>query len=149
MTHISKHWTFDAAHRLVMGYQGKCAHLHGHTYKVEVSLASKELDKHGFVLDFEVVKTKLKAWTDANMDHATILAAEDGVLLRFLEAERQKKFILPGNPTAENIATYLFRAFEELLKDEADADRWVEITAVEVWETPTSSAVCYGVDDCE
>ena len=49
---------FSAAHNL-RGYKGKCEELHGHNWKVEVSLESARLDKTGMVVDFKILKDKI------------------------------------------------------------------------------------------
>ena len=50
--------TFDAAHAL-RGYDGPCENLHGHTWKVEVTIEAEKLDKIGLVVDFKDMKKKL------------------------------------------------------------------------------------------
>ena len=49
---------FSAAHRL-REYRGKFENLHGHNWRVEVTIASKQLDKRGMVIDFRKIKEKL------------------------------------------------------------------------------------------
>jgi 6-pyruvoyltetrahydropterin/6-carboxytetrahydropterin synthase len=148
MRTVTKEFTFDAAHRLVNGYKGKCAHLHGHTYKVQVTLALKpirvpgdvtdspgKLDQYGFVEDFDKVK-KLKDWVDKNWDHATLVNAEDASLVKWLHDNEQKHFgifIHEGNPTVENICQILYEEACEMLNTER-----VYVKKVKVWETPTS-----------
>lgn len=138
---VTKEFTFDAAHRLVKGYQGKCAHLHGHTYKVEVCVESLELDFFGFVINFDEINDKMKGWTNRHLDHATLISDEDTKLHVFLEDNKQKEYVFEGNPTAECIAAVLFKQFQSLLPSSIPA---LTIRWVRVWETPTSSAVCNG-----
>jgi len=103
---------FDAAHRLV-GYKGKCSKLHGHTWKVEVFVIGKELDKTGILVDFGVIKNKLGEITD-KLDHS------------FLNDNKEI-----GNPTAEHISRYIFQN----LKDLTEA---VRVDKIRVWESPSS-----------
>jgi 6-pyruvoyltetrahydropterin/6-carboxytetrahydropterin synthase len=108
---------FSAAHAL-RGYKGKCERLHGHNWKVKVTLVSGKLDKTGMAMDFTDIKSAL-----------------DGVLSKFdhcflNEAAPFDKI----NPTAENIA-------EVILKNIAGKlPKAVKVHEVEVWESETSSA---------
>jgi 6-pyruvoyltetrahydropterin/6-carboxytetrahydropterin synthase len=83
---------FQAAHFL-KEYKGKCEHLHGHTFHVEVRIAVKELDSTGIGIDFKEIKQKL----------AHILP--DHVLLND---------VYDFNPSAENLSRQFF---QELKKD--------------------------------
>ena len=65
--------TFSAAHYL-KNYHGKCERLHGHNYRVRVTVSGKELEEGGMVLDFKILKRKLRE----------ILKRED--LVRMLKA---------------------------------------------------------------
>lgn len=77
---------FDAAHQ-IPGYDGKCANIHGHTYKVEAEFQSAELNELGMVHDFCDLKLALH---EVMPDH------------QFLND------VLPGHTTVEGIARYLF-----------------------------------------
>lgn len=101
---------FDAGHRL-LEHEGKCRYLHGHRYALEASFTAASLDSVGRVVDFGVIKEKLGGWIDAHWDHTTVLHEKDRQLGDTIEkATGQKIYYLPMNPTAENMADYLFRA---------------------------------------
>ncbi len=96
-----------------MGHENKCAHLHGHNY-IAYFTASAELDKIGRVIDFSVLKDKIGGWIDRYWDHGFILSRDDAAGSAALEAFRnhvggkpQKRYWLPYNPTAENMARFL------------------------------------------
>ena len=59
--------TFSAAHSL-RGYRGDCERLHGHNYRVEVAVASRDLDSMGVVIDFRELKQLVKGVL-AGLDH--------------------------------------------------------------------------------
>ena len=60
--------SFAAAHKLP-AHKGKCKHLHGHTFRVRVTVCGKELDEEqGFLIDFGVIKGELKKLLDT-FDH--------------------------------------------------------------------------------
>ena len=109
---------FASAHCL-REYKGKCENTHGHNWKVRAAFSGTQLDKTGMLIDF----TDLKAHLDKIMtylDH------------KFLNETAPFDKI---NPTAENIAAYIF---EELKKAETDT---AKVAEVEVWESETSSAL--------
>jgi len=97
--------TVSAAHFLP-GYDGDCHKLHGHNWRIGISLACNELSEQGFVLDFK----KVKAIVNGSFDHSLI------------------NDVVP-NPTAENIAKYIA---DELTK--AGQER-VYVTCISVEET--------------
>jgi 6-pyruvoyltetrahydropterin/6-carboxytetrahydropterin synthase len=111
---------FDAAHAL-RGYAGKCARLHGHGYRVQVCLQGDGLDELGMLVDFRLVKEACHQVVD-ELDHRCL-----NDVAPFDE----------DNPTCENLARHL----HERLADALNNAR-ARVTAVTVWETPTS-AVTY------
>ena len=117
MYEISIEDTFDAAH-CIREYHGNCERLHGHTYKAKAVFQCASLDKIGIALDFRKAKELLKSATNY-MDHQYI-----NDLPEFLDQ----------NPTAENIAKYIY----DRIKIENQ-----QIYSVCVWETPTTSATYY------
>lgn len=98
--------TFDSGHRL-KDHEGKCAFLHGHTYRVHL-VAQGELDSIGRVIDFGLLKSLFQTWINTMWDHGFILneADEEGQRA-MVQIKGQKVFLLPYNPSAENIALYL------------------------------------------
>ena len=132
---VSKSFTFDSAHRL-MGYDGPCAELHGHTYTATITFTADYLDEVGFVVDFADIKRLAKEWVDINWDHGTILCSEDPLIMK-IDTKTSKIYILDKkNPTAESMAEHLFdRVFEMM----PGSDRyWLHAVAIK--ETPTSEA---------
>jgi len=127
---------FDAGHR-VMNHESKCATLHGHRYKVEITASAPELDSIGRVIDFSILKAKIGTWLDENWDHNVIVWDKDTSTVRLLRDAPRKKdpWVAPFNPTAENMADYLLHqvCYREL------SGTGVTVTKVRVWETPN----CY------
>lgn len=110
---------FAAAHRL-RGYDGNCARLHGHNWKVEISLTGSQLNDVGMLIDFKEIKRTGKQ----------ILTQLDHYYLNDIPP-----FDVELNPTAENIAFYLFQQLSEALNDER-----ISVSAVTVWENERNSA---------
>jgi 6-pyruvoyltetrahydropterin/6-carboxytetrahydropterin synthase len=132
---------FCAGHRL-LGHEGRCAFLHGHNYRVEVEVEAVgggvEVDAVGRVVDFSLIKRRLLGWLDEHWDHTFILWEEDKTALAAVKlAEPTKYFLLPWNPTAENMARYLL----EVVAPHVLADLGVVARRVAVWETDEACAI--------
>lgn len=127
---------FDSAHFLT-DYYGKCENLHGHRWRVEVTLKSEELQTEGtmrdMVLDFGVFKKAVRE-AAAELDHTFLI--EEGSLkpatIAALEGEGFSLTILPFRTTAENLAKWFF--------DKLSA-QGLPVAEVEVDETPNNRAI--------
>jgi 6-pyruvoyltetrahydropterin/6-carboxytetrahydropterin synthase len=137
MLTVTRTLEFDAAHRL-LNHESKCATLHGHRYKVEVTATAQELDSLGRVIDFSVLKEKIGAWIDQNWDHTSLIYRADERTLKALGDVPSTKeiFVADWNPTAENIADYLLRT---VCPRELKGTN-VQVISVTVWETPNCKA---------
>ncbi|MFA5881187.1 MAG: 6-carboxytetrahydropterin synthase QueD [Eubacteriales bacterium] len=124
MYEISAYSHFDAAHFL-RGYPGKCANIHGHRWKVEITLRGETLNELGILVDFMDVKELLKEAVNA-FDHKMINEVPP-----FNEM----------NPTAENIAGYIFEDMAGRLRDRVGSQ--IKITKVTVWESEAASATYF------
>ncbi|MFZ5640640.1 MAG: 6-carboxytetrahydropterin synthase QueD [Bacillota bacterium] len=125
MYEIRVHAHFDAAHRL-RNYTGKCSRLHGHTWKIEALVQGNGLDSTGMLIDFKVFKGILADVLD-EFDHQCI-----NDLPGFTDN-------LPDtlNPTAENIAKYIYQKMRQQIKARVPGTRLGKIT---VWESPGAAA---------
>lgn len=136
---IMKQVKFCAGHRLV-GHEGKCANLHGHNYIAQIFVTGNEVDHLGRIVDFAVINRLFKGWIDQHWDHGMLLWDQDREAIEALNTlEISRVFLLPYNPTAENMARYLlFEVAPELLDQIAGYQ--VTVTRVIVWETENSAA---------
>lgn len=133
---IERRFEIDAGHR-VLNHESVCAHPHGHRYGIVVTARAKGgLDSLGRVIDFGVIKEILGGWLLENWDHAFLTGAADEVMTTFLESNDFRRYILPENPTAENLASYLLNEICPRLF----AQERIEITQVRVHETPNCVA---------
>ena len=121
---------FDAGHRLVK-HESKCAHPHGHRYVVEVTCGAAALDEVGRVIDFGAIKAIVGTFIDDNLDHAFIFNQEDREEISRYSAKGYKHWVMPCEPSAENLAAFLFRVSQELLGDEG-----IVVMHVRIFETP-------------
>ena len=120
---------FCYGHRLLR-YQGKCAHLHGHNGRVEVTVAAKTLDGQSMVTDFSEISRVVRAFIDQNLDHKLLLHKDDP-LAAVLRGHDEPLFLMDSDPTAEAIA--------RLICDRARSSG-LDVCEVRLWETPSSVA---------
>jgi 6-pyruvoyltetrahydropterin/6-carboxytetrahydropterin synthase len=111
---ISKEFVFDSAHKLDW-HRGKCKNLHGHTYKLQVSVKGN-LSEQGIVIDFADLDKIVKEKVIEILDH------------------RLLNEIIP-NPTAENLSIWIWDKLKDNLKG---------LCEIKLWETPKSFAVYSG-----
>lgn len=116
MFEIAVEMDFDAAHSL-RGYKGKCEALHGHRFKIVVSVRGNKLDEIGLAYDFTLLKKNLGEII-AKYDHTNLNDASPFIRI---------------NPSSENIAVTVY---DELKKKLTGAP--VSLASIEVWESPQS-----------
>lgn len=122
---------FSSAHNL-RGYNGKCENIHGHNWQIEVLVYSELLNGIGIAVDFKILKNHLKLIME-KLDHKYI---------------NELPYFENINPSAENIAKYIFKEFNILLENNKenqneDGSINVKVKKVNVYETATSMASYY------
>ncbi len=116
---ISVSHTFETGHRLPH-LPGKCQSLHGHSWKVEVSVDLEgPLESDGIVVNFSAFKAWLRDWIDRELDHGLMLGGDDPLVKTFKDAEYPGKIFIFDNesgrpahrlgPTVENVAELIGR----------------------------------------
>ncbi len=120
MFQVSVEESFSAGHAL-RGYKGKCENPHGHNYKVRVTLEGPALDSVGLLYDFVHLKQIIHTVIQ-ELDHKFLndLAPFDVI-----------------NPSAENIAKYLYDEASKQMRATPNGARIANIT---VWETDATAA---------
>lgn len=124
---------FCAGHR-IHGHENKCRHFHGHNFQVyfHASCEKRQLDTIGRVVDFGVLKERLGGWIEEHWDHGFLIWENDREAVAVLQQlPEQKLYLMPDNPTAENIALFLLNHIAPSLLD----DTPITIDKVVVWET--------------
>ena len=139
LTVTSRH-KISAAHRLY-AYDGKCEHLHGHNYLIEITLAAEQTDPLGMVMDFSTIKESLLVELDKLWDHRTLLYDQDPLCRPLQDILHDTSVCaVPFNPTAENMATFLgSQFFPKLLAAKGFSQRLC-IQSITVFETENNSA---------
>jgi 6-pyruvoyltetrahydropterin/6-carboxytetrahydropterin synthase len=133
---IMRRIRFCAGHRLYR-HGGKCEFFHGHNYIADFYVTGTETDDVGRVIDFAELKARCKGWIDEHWDHGFILSREDanGIAAARM-VEPSKVYVLPYNPTAENMARHLLLDIcPDLL-----AGTGVQAARVVIWETEEAFA---------
>lgn len=119
---VTKRFTFDAAHFLP-NHKGKCASMHGHTYRLEVTVVSENGkliesgSDEGMVIDFSDLKAIVKAEVIDKVDHKVL------------------NEVFPFRTTAENIASHIFSILTDKLQPLG-----VKVAKIKLWETQDSYA---------
>ncbi|PMB05723.1 6-carboxytetrahydropterin synthase QueD [Fischerella thermalis CCMEE 5273] len=116
---VTKSFTFDAAHHLHL-YDGKCKSLHGHTYRLSITV-SGYVDEIGIVLDFGELKRLFQEEIDARLDH------------RYLN-----EVLPPMNTSAENMIVWIWERLDDRLGEEGWKAKGHRLEALTLYETPTS-----------
>jgi 6-pyruvoyltetrahydropterin/6-carboxytetrahydropterin synthase len=133
---IMRRIKFCAGHRLLY-HGGKCEHFHGHNYVADFFVQGTEQDNVGRIIDFSELKRRVKGWIDENWDHSFLIHQDDDNARQALESVKPMRlFVLPYNPTAENMARYLL----EEMCPEVLQGTGARASAVRIWETEESYA---------
>ncbi|NNG14008.1 MAG: 6-carboxytetrahydropterin synthase QueD [Gammaproteobacteria bacterium] len=104
---------FASAHTL-RDYPGACSRMHGHNWKLEVEVSASQLDDVGMAIDFKHIKQAARE-LGGELDH------------RYLNEIPPFDKI---NPTAENIAAYLYKGIGDKINNEH-----IQVCAITLWET--------------
>jgi len=118
MFEVSVEYTFAAGHAL-RGYKGKCENVHGHNYKLRVTVQGEKLNSIGLLMDFADLRAAVRSLVE-RFDHQ---------FLNDLEPFRKI------NPSAENLAWYVGTELQKEIKNQG-----LSVNNVTVWETDTTSA---------
>lgn len=144
---ITKQFSFETGHALY-GYDGKCKNVHGHSYKLSVTVIGKPISddsnvKFGMVIDFSDLKKIVKEEIVDVFDHATVfnkntphveLAAE-------LETRGHHVILVDYQPTSENMVTDFSNKIKNRLPDT------IKLHSLKLQETDTSFAEWYASDN--
>ena len=133
MLTITKSVKFDAAHVLT-NHKGLCKNLHGHTYRVDVSVRQAEGDGSDMVMDFNDVKRICEETGLSKFDHAFLYdetSSGESEIAAVVQKNGMRAVALPFRSTAENLARWIFGALE---------GRIAGLYAVRVYETADSCA---------
>ena len=133
MITVTKTVKFDAAHVLT-NHQGLCKNLHGHTYRVDVSVSQAADDDRDMVIDFKDLKGIANEVVCDRFDHAFIYNTEsvgEREIAAVVEKNGMRTVAIPFRSTAENLAKLFFSDLKARIPG---------LVAVKVWEAADSCA---------
>jgi 6-pyruvoyltetrahydropterin/6-carboxytetrahydropterin synthase len=137
MIRITKEFQFEMAHAL-LGYEGPCRNIHGHSYKLDVTVKGEVKEQtsdsdEGMVVDFGVIKKLVKTLIVDEFDHSLVLNDKmeiDQAQFKFMN----KLILVPYQPTCELLLVHFAKLIQENLPKN------IQLHRLMLRETPTSYA---------
>ena len=144
---ITKQFSFETGHALY-GYDGKCKNVHGHSYKLSVTVIGKPINdtsnvKYGMVIDFSDLKKIVREEIVDLFDHATVFNQNTPhvELAKELSNRGHHVILVDYQPTSENMVI----DFAQKIKNRLSAD--IQLHSLKLQETETSFAEWYASDN--
>lgn len=146
---ITKEFSFEMAHALE-GYDGACSQIHGHSYKLFITIKGHPIQndgnpKNGMVMDFGVLKNIVNTLIVDKYDHAIVLreSADNKELIKQLSSKFERIITTDYQPTCENMISRFAEMISEALP------KGVSLYSIKLHETATSYAEWYAEDQIE
>lgn len=144
---VTKEFSFEMAHSLA-GYDGPCREIHGHSYRLFVTVFGEPIKdpgepKYGMVVDFGDLKRIVNRLIVDRLDHALVLRStdENQALIATLQGHYNKVYVTAYQPTCENmVADFAAQLTREL-------PQGVSLFSIKLHETATSFAEWYASDN--
>jgi 6-pyruvoyltetrahydropterin/6-carboxytetrahydropterin synthase len=144
---VTKEFTFDCAHAL-FNYNGPCRNIHGHTYKLYVTVIGSVINddsnnNNGMIVDFSLLKRIVNDNIVSKYDHALVVNKNQKFAEELKQYQDSGKFIeFDGQTTCENLLIH----FAQVLTDKLPVG--VELFSLKLYETPTSYGEWFASDNC-
>lgn len=147
LVRITKQFSFETGHALY-GYDGKCRNVHGHSYKLRVTVIGEPISdknhvKYGMVIDFSDLKKIVKEKIVDIFDHATVFNKNTPhiELARELQDRDHSVILVDYQPTSEN----MIQDFAQIIKAELPAH--IQLFSLRLQETESSFAEWFASDN--
>ena len=143
---ITKEFHFEMAHAL-KNYDGACKNIHGHSYRLLVTLRGRPIQeadnpKDGMVMDFQDLKTAVKKPIVEKLDHSLVLnGSTDKDLVKDLGELYEKVYVFDFQPTCENLAIHIASEIKSQLPP------GIQLFSLKLYETASSFAEWYADDN--
>lgn len=143
---VTKEFTFETAHAL-WNYDGACKNIHGHSYRLFVTILGEPLPdegnpKFGMVIDFKDLKDIVNKNIVDTLDHALVVYSKaEGESLDAVKSMYQKVYSFDFQPTCENLVLYIAEILKEKLPNH------LSLHVVKLYETATSYAEWFATDN--
>jgi 6-pyruvoyltetrahydropterin/6-carboxytetrahydropterin synthase len=133
----------------LFNYDGLCRNIHGHSYKLQITVAGQPANspgspKDGMVIDFSILKKLIQEQIISKLDHSLMInenAPTDK--LDALGQMYERHQVVPFQPTSENLVVYIAEQVKPLLSEH------IELSSVRLYETSSSFAEWYASDNPE
>lgn len=144
---ITKQFSFETGHALY-GYDGKCKNVHGHSYKLSVTVIGKPIVnrndvKFGMVIDFSDLKKIVKEEIVDQFDHATVFneTTPHVELANELKSRGHHVILVDYQPTSENMVIDFAKKIQDRLPNN------IQLHSLKLQETESSFAEWYASDN--
>ena len=144
---ITKQFSFETGHALY-GYDGKCKNVHGHSYKLSVTVIGTPIDdstnvKFGMVIDFGDLKKIVKEEIVDQFDHATVFNQNTPhiELANELKSRDHHVILVDYQPTSENMVVDFANRITSRLPEN------IQLFSLKLQETETSFAEWFASDN--
>jgi len=143
---VTKQFSFEMSHAL-LNYDGLCRNIHGHSYKLQITVKGEPLQdsaspKDGMVIDFSILKKLVQLHVVSELDHSLMInqhAPTDK--LSELGQMYERHHVVPFQPTSENMVVYIANKVQSILPEH------LELFSVRLYETSNSFAEWYAEDN--
>ncbi len=147
---VTKEFTFDSAHFLP-NYYGKCERMHGHTYKLQVTVDGA-VGENGLVIDFVILKRIVKKKVLDKLDHQLIndtveVASAENLTIWIWDQLVDLKSLIQAeldDPNLPDSITKYFKDPTDNTIDTSDFSNQIRLHEVKLWETPNSFVTYHG-----
>jgi len=143
---VTKQFSFEMSHAL-LNYDGLCRNIHGHSYKLQITVAGQPLKdsespKDGMVIDFSILKKIIQQQIVNPLDHS-LMINENAPTDKLSELGQmyERHHVVPFQPTSENMVVYIAEKVKPLLTEH------IELFSVRLYETSNSFAEWFAEDN--
>lgn len=143
---ITKQFGFEMSHAL-LNYDGLCRNIHGHSYKLQITVRGEPIQssgspKDGMVIDFSILKKLIQEQIVRHLDHSLMINKNADIeKLSALGQMYERHQVVPFQPTSENMVVYIAEKVKLLLPEHT------ELFSVRLYETANSFAEWYAEDN--
>ncbi len=143
---VTKQFSFEMSHAL-LNYDGLCRNIHGHSYKLRITVAGEPLQdsespKDGMVIDFSILKKMIQQQIVAELDHSLMINQKAPIdKLNELGEMYERHHVVPFQPTTENVVVYIAQKVKRFLPEH------LELFSVRLYETTNSFAEWFAEDN--
>jgi len=143
---VTKQFGFEMSHAL-LNYDGLCRNIHGHSYKLQVTIAGEPMQdagspKDGMVIDFSILKKLIQEQIISKLDHSLMINEKAPIdKLSAMGQMYERLQVVPFQPTSENMVLYIAGQVKLLLPEH------LELFSIRLYETGNSFAEWYASDN--